>query len=259
VAENARCESDRALVPAEDGWAFCIDRREVTQQRYAAFLAADVPGAASLETPSPEAAPTPLEEACALDLDHAPGNDGACSGAYAPDVTPEHPVSCVDVCDAQAYCRWSGGRLCGGRGGALLDRGRLGDELDASEGYRACAGAEGREHPYGTSPVEGACNVAGGESAPAGSFEACRTPEGVVDLEGNVSEWTHHGGYPQGDDDPDNDDVLYFAVRGGSFASAPDASGCPSRGELQREDERALPWTSQLPHVGFRCCADPLE
>jgi formylglycine-generating enzyme required for sulfatase activity len=135
------------------------------------------------------------------------------------------------------------------------------DEHYANEWYRACAGAEASEHPYGATRVDGACNVAGGGSVPVGSFESCRTPEGVLDLEGNVSEWTHHGGYPRenGDSDAGTLDVLYFAVRGGSFASAPDTSGCPRRGEQQREDERALLWTSQQPHVGFRCCADPLE
>jgi hypothetical protein len=95
---------------------------------------------------------------------------------------------------------------------------------------RACRGNSGWTHPYGPRQEAGRCRV-GDENAtpgPSGANPHCVTPEGVLDLVGNVAEWTEEG-----------------AVMGGSVRS-PKESGCDTK-------EKKKP-KSTSPVVGFRCC-----
>ena len=74
------------------------DEREVTSAEYAAFLSAITQPAAFQEPP------------CEWNVDLQPGcgEDAAAPG-------PEAPVTCVDWCDANAYCSWAQKTLCGDR------------------------------------------------------------------------------------------------------------------------------------------------
>ncbi|MBN2195913.1 MAG: formylglycine-generating enzyme family protein [Polyangiaceae bacterium] len=97
---------------------------------------------------------------------------------------PELPASLVRWKDAQAYCWFRGARL-----------------PTEAEFERAARGVGGRRFPWGETFHRAASNhgrfgwdrssLADGyaELAPVGSFPAGRSPEGFLDLSGNVAEW----------------------------------------------------------------------
>ena len=111
-----------------------------------------------------------------------------------------HPVNCVDFGQATAYCVWAGKRL----------------PSEEEWEYAAKGGGEGRLFPWGNAPLAetrlNACGIgcpenlaAKGfpappplyavddgwpETAPVGRFPAGASKHGVLDLLGNVWEWT---------------------------------------------------------------------
>ncbi|MCH9683146.1 MAG: SUMF1/EgtB/PvdO family nonheme iron enzyme [Deltaproteobacteria bacterium] len=95
---------------------------------------------------------------------------------------------------------------------------------------RACRGDSGWRFPYGPRREAGRCRVGEGNAAPgpAGADPHCVSPEGVLDLVGNVAEWTEEG-----------------LVMGGSVSSKKTA-GCNARQRLKATTTRG--------NVGFRCC-----
>lgn len=102
---------------------------------------------------------------------------GACS---APDLDltakRNHPVLGVSWPQADGYCRWRGKHL----------------PTDA-QWERAARGTDGAAYPWGNAlPDCGRCNFDNcvGDTAPVGSYPAGASAEGVMDLSGNVWEWT---------------------------------------------------------------------
>jgi hypothetical protein len=98
-------------ISAGGGRTYCMDTRTVSAADYAAFLEAKIdPGQQPShclwnETFAPGAGTTnPMPEEC-------PPN------AFDPVHAPNAPATCVDLCDAEAYCLWAGKRLCGRIGG----------------------------------------------------------------------------------------------------------------------------------------------
>jgi formylglycine-generating enzyme len=110
-----------------------------------------------------------------------------------------HPVNCVDYRQAKAFCTWAGKRLPSEEEWELEARG----------------GGEGRRYPWGNDqPTLGRLNACGSEctshlkanrfpsgpplyasdgwpeTAPVGSFPAGASKHGVLDMAGNVWEWT---------------------------------------------------------------------
>ena len=77
--------------------------------------------------------------------------------------------------DAAAICNAAGKRLC-----------------SESEWERACKGPNNLRFPVGNSFDAKACNAGGSgrKTASSGVFPRCRSAFGVVDLAGNVAEWT---------------------------------------------------------------------
>jgi len=133
----------------------------------------------------------------------------------------DHPVTLVDWFDAAAFCAWAGGRLPSevewekGARGADARRWPWGDEEDAS---RAAVGT-GPKH---------------GTTSPVGAHAAGGSPYGLLDMAGNVWEWTASG-HGQGE----------VVLRGGSFASPGLAWARCAMRSRSRPRRRAA-------HIGFR-------
>jgi sulfatase modifying factor 1 len=95
-----------------------------------------------------------------------------------------HPMNCVDASDADAFCKWAGGA-------------RLPTE---SEWEFAARGKDGRLYPWGlvrwgSQNGQSWAKLHDGDdkwstTAPVTSFPEGATPEGVLNLSGNVWEWT---------------------------------------------------------------------
>ncbi|HMR09068.1 MAG TPA: SUMF1/EgtB/PvdO family nonheme iron enzyme, partial [Polyangiaceae bacterium] len=144
------------------------------------------------------------------------------------------PVTCVDWCDAQAFCLWAGKELCGDSTTAL-------DDAAQSDWYAVCSANGGNEYPYGANYKGDACNGADANKAsPAapGTFTACSTAASVFDLTGNVSEWT--GACSQNTEDGP------CQVRGGSYGSSAQQLECAHAEVITRKQT--------APTRGFRCC-----
>lgn len=97
-------------------------------------------------------------------------------GSY-PSKLARHPVVFVSWVDAIAYTEWIGARL-----------------PSETEWEKAARGTEGRIYPWGNEFISENCNSS--ESGADGTREVDAhpggaSPYGVVDLAGNVWEWTH--------------------------------------------------------------------
>jgi formylglycine-generating enzyme required for sulfatase activity len=89
----------------------------------------------------------------------------------------DHPVNCVDAEQAEAYCSFMGKRL-----------------PTEGEWERAARGGDDRQYPWGNAaPKDQPCWKRYEKSlgtCPVGSHPKDKSPYGVLDLAGNVDEWT---------------------------------------------------------------------
>ena len=158
-----------------------------------------------------------------------------------------HPMNCVDFRGAVAYCRWRGWRL-----------------PTEAEWEFAARGASGRTYPWGEErptcarvvmkdDVNDGCGQ--DRTFPVGSKPLGATPEGLLDMAGNVWEWvadwyepSYYASSPaKGPAGPSIG--LVRGMRGGSWLS-PDAAGL--RG-ADRDSEKADYVGNG---VGLRCARD---
>jgi sulfatase modifying factor 1 len=222
-------------VPKTAGGYFCMDRTEVTNEQYAAFVNA---GAAAQQPP-----------ACSFNTSFLPTTSGTdCPTLrYDPVGQPRYPVTCIDWCDAYAFCAWAQKRLCGDLAGGAVATANLADAAH-DQWYVACSRGGTRAFPYGTSYQSGVCvDVSNPTLAPleTASATGCEGGyPGIFDLSGNVAEWEDSCSANSGAADS-------CADRGGSLFdgqySTPSVR-CDSSDQHQRQTRHQA--------VGFRCCWD---
>jgi formylglycine-generating enzyme required for sulfatase activity len=167
-----------------------------------------------------------------------PAKDGACNWGVAERV--RHPVNCVDWSQAAAFCQWMGGAL-----------------PTAEQWEYAAKSGESRIYPWGNDPpTDRLANFADSqykrkfprafevpgqddgwvETAPVGSFPAGASKQGLLDLSGNVIEWTASE-YEPG----------LMEARGGGWAT--DTVSRRLRASYRTSRERSF-WHATY---GFRC------
>ncbi|HJN45519.1 MAG: hypothetical protein CL477_14860 [Acidobacteria bacterium] len=179
--------------------AYYIGRYEVTVAQFAAFVA---------------------------DTGYAPDDLGSLDGPE------DHPVRNVTWNDATAYCTWLTETLRDWTGTPSV----LARQLRGSDGGRrwsvnlpteaewekAARGTDGRLYPWGDRLDETRANYGGTEGPrPVGSYPAWASPYGLLDVAGNVWEWTRSVplDYPYRADDgrEDTSASQERALRSGSF------------------------------------------
>ncbi|MEB2324775.1 MAG: SUMF1/EgtB/PvdO family nonheme iron enzyme, partial [Sorangiineae bacterium] len=227
-------------VAAPGGKHYCIDATEISNRQYKSFLDSgqSTDGQSAVCTWNKSYAPLTEPSTCE-------------TLRYNPDTRPNDAVSCVDWCDAVAYCEWAGKRLCGRVGGGANLTDRSGDAA-LSQWFSACSQGGTLTYPYGTVYSSAACyDLYGAAIWPAavGTLSTCEGGyAGLFDLSGNVNEWEDSCASTQGAS-------AVCLYRGGSYrasnapiAGDPETVRCASAVSARR-DTRAI-------NVGFRCCAD---
>lgn len=217
-----------------------IDATEVTREAYAKFL---------VEV----ATKPPMQpQACAANVDFTPQANWSPSDQAMKTL----PVSGVDWCDAFAYCKAQGKRLCGRIGGASLPKAEFADP-SKSQWMNACTQGGQSTHTFGAwkgLPSQQLCNGAGNwatnetpQAVAAGSKSTCASTApgytGIFDLTGNVAEW--EDACDASADAGTKTDLCH--VRGGAY-------GDELQDKLACGADRTLARNVAAPDVGFRCC-----
>ena len=192
---------------------FCLGRTEVTVAEFESCVEAKACAAAEREWDLRAAHVEPAANPAAGEVAQQ------CNSGQAG--REGHPINCVNFEQAQGYCAWRGGRLPS----------QVEWEYAAEE-----VTPDPRESHPGTLPV--------------GSFAAGGNPEGVLDLLGNVSEWTTgRVGLRSSAPGEDGGRHQLYAVLGGGLQ--PGASRIGSRASRMYMNANARGRT-----VGFRCAFD---
>jgi len=229
---------------------FYIDRYEVTNRRYQAFLKAS-----QHRTP---------EHCC----------DPSYNLWKRSDITPkllDHPVVNVDWHDAAAYCTWTGKRLPteaewekAARGtdgreypwGNLLDRMRAngvsywsGTDFGSTEEAKAWWGSENGTGVIATKGVQGILTV------PVTELEKGATPSGLMHMAGNVWEWTADWYDPTSYENVEERNPK--GPEGGEFKIHRGGSWLNHRGLLRSAVRDGSRPTMRNHGIGFRCAKNP--
>ena len=155
-------------------------------------------------------------------------------------VTPEianHPVVYVDWADVQAFCTWAGVGL-----------------PNEPQWERAARGIDGRIWPWGnTPPTKELANFGQsdktGRTKEVGSYPNGASPEGLLDVAGNVWEMVGSAYRPYPYEASDGREILdlpeEYVLRGGSFYSP--------HGRYLRTTARSMNYQfRRRDHIGFR-------
>jgi formylglycine-generating enzyme required for sulfatase activity len=163
-----------------------------------------------------------------------PGNTRWNDAAYA-----EHPVTDVSWYQASEYAQWVGGRL-----------------PTEAEWEKACRGPDKRTYTWGDAPptkVHANFGMLVGDTTPVGSYPKRASPYGVLDMAGNVWEWTSSQfvGYPYDPNDGREDppQSTQKVLRGGSYGDHVRYMRCAARQGFDSRDA--------VRSVGFRVVLPP--
>lgn len=175
---------------------FEIQRTEVTVAEYRKCVEAGVCETSGLDHER--------KDVCA-----APAPTPGCHWRAEPGENEDHPINCVDWFQAQQYCTWIGGRLPledewekaarGSAGqrypwGEHADPKTLGSRLNGCDMDCVSAAVSYREQAIlaNVRARDGLAEFTDGfpKTAPVGQFPGGASPDGILDLIGNVREWT---------------------------------------------------------------------
>jgi len=235
---SATGEADERPVHTVQLNAFCMDLSEVTVAQYDACAkdGACPPAAASIEWSG------------AQPHDHAVW-DAFCNEGKSD--RQSHPINCVSWKQAFAFCKHAHKRLPSEEEWELAARGSdlrafpWGEAAPAANLLDACGGeCATRAKLLGTgwsALYEAEDGWVG--TAPVRSFPAGRTPNGVFDLEGNVSEWTASSFCPYPGTNCTSD---LRAVRGASWTTG-------DQREVRGTARSKSPPDARSADLGFRC------
>ncbi len=220
---------------------FFIDRNEVTVHAYQACLARRKCSAANALIISAE------QEDAGLDGVSSSKEFVDAWGRYCnePRKAFDHPINCVDYSNAENYCRYKGRRLPTEAEWELAARGTAGRVYAWGETEAPCMDVCFDRNGLCANPAQGVGSCA------SGGHPKDVTPEGVLDMGGNVSEWVSDGyvAKPQGGSDPMGDsNVRARTAKGGSFFDDKTQLIAARRFAV-------LPGTAHVA-IGFRCAMD---
>jgi len=211
---------------------YCVDSTEVTRAQYDAWLATNPAGADQAAE-------------CAWNSDFSPSSGCMSALSVCQGPCSNHPQVCVDWCDASAYCKGVGKRLCGAQAGGANAWNDF--AATSSQWFNACSSANQNAFPYGATYDPQVCN--GKEkglatTASAGSLTGCTSAvsgfSGLLDMSGNVWEWEDSCNGSAGDSDT-------CRIRGGSFVSYEPSLRCDVANMGARSNASYA--------IGFRCCS----
>jgi formylglycine-generating enzyme required for sulfatase activity len=165
-----------------------------------------------------------------------------------PEDKADHPVVLVSWKDAVAYCQWLSD--------VTSQHYRLPTEQEWEKAARGSL-PEARRYPWGNEWRPSACNARElGRNGTTSVYEFERinqSPFGVVDMAGNVWEWTAswYNPYPDSPHESLNYGQIFRIVRGGSWRNSRRGARIACRGRCKPNAQRAC--------LGFRIASDAVD
>lgn len=168
----------------------------------------------------------------------------------------DHPVAFVSWPDALAYCRWLEHDLKAHPSGEVSRLVASGWKITLpteAQWEKAARGGDARRFPWGNEPRRDRAHFGGQGTTPAGSIACPECAYGLLDMAGNVWEWTRSPlqPYPYDPEDDRNnlDQDALWVMRGGGFADGLQLLRTTTRGAAEPGARR--------PFIGFRTVVSP--